>query len=284
MAFENKKICITGHTKGVGKAIKDRLEANHYTVVGGSRSNGVNVGKAKSVINWVLSENPDIFINNVYWPDSQAKICYQLYNKWQSEKKHIINMSSTSGMAHTNFSEMANSDITRSFYNEFWGPYVSEKNRLEFISKQLAHKFSRRFPCKVTALMPGFVDTNAVALFKPVFTPESFLTAEEVAQQVHWLIEQPDHIQVQSLAFGTYFEISQAAARQRLKDFDNMVENQQNNAYGLDEEAVEAGKEGRGALKKLINERIYKTTAEASRKVKDSVGQLSQESFDGKDE
>jgi short-subunit dehydrogenase len=45
MAFENKKVCITGHTKGVGKAIKERLEANHYTVVGGSRSNGVNVGK-----------------------------------------------------------------------------------------------------------------------------------------------------------------------------------------------------------------------------------------------
>ena len=120
MAFENKKICITGHTKGVGKAIKERLEQNHYTVVGGSRKNGINVGKPKSVINWILKEDPDVFINNVYWPDSQAKICYQLYNKWQSEKKHIINMSSTSGMAHTNFNEMSNSDITRAFYNEFW--------------------------------------------------------------------------------------------------------------------------------------------------------------------
>ena len=29
--------------------------------------NGVNVGKHKSVINWVLQEDPDIFINNVYW-------------------------------------------------------------------------------------------------------------------------------------------------------------------------------------------------------------------------
>ena len=28
MAFENKKICITGHTKGVGKAIKESLEQN----------------------------------------------------------------------------------------------------------------------------------------------------------------------------------------------------------------------------------------------------------------
>ena len=90
MAFENKKVCITGHTKGVGKAIKERLEANHYTVVGGSRSNGVNVGKHKSVINCVLQEDPDIFINNVYWPDSQAKITYGLYNKWQDKKKHII--------------------------------------------------------------------------------------------------------------------------------------------------------------------------------------------------
>ena len=57
MAFENKKICITGHTKGVGKAIKERLEQNHYTVVGGSRKNGINVGKPKSVINWILKDN-----------------------------------------------------------------------------------------------------------------------------------------------------------------------------------------------------------------------------------
>ena len=284
MAFENKKICITGHTKGVGKAIKERLEQNHYTVGGGSRKNGINVGKPKSVINWILKEDPDVFINNVYWPDSQAKICYQLYNKWQSEKKHIINMSSTSGMAHTNFNEMANSDITRAFYNEFWGPYVSEKNRLDFIGKQLSHKFSRKFPCKVTSMMPGFVDTNAVALFKPVFTPESFLTPEEVAQQVHWLIEQPDHIHIHQLAFGTYFEISQAAARQRLKDFENMVEEEQNNAYGLDEKAVEAGKEGREALKKLINKRIMQTTPDVSRKTRDAIEQLQQETYDGKEE
>ncbi len=34
-----------------------------------------------------------------------------------------------------------------------------------------------------------------------------------------------------------------------------MVEEEQNNAYGLDEKAVEACKEGREALKKLINKR-----------------------------
>lgn len=258
MAFENKKVCITGHTKGVGKAIKERLEANHYTVVGGSRSNGVNVGKHKSVINWVLQEDPDIFINNVYWPDSQAKITYGLYNKWQDKKKHIIIMSSTSGMAHTNFSEMANNDITRAFYNEFWGPYVSEKNRLQFIGKQLSHRFTRKYPCKVTCMKPGFVDTDAVALFKPVFTPESFMDGEEVAKKVHWLIEQPDDIHIQELTFGTYFEISPTAARQRLKDIENNIDEEVQSAFGIDEEAAKAGGD-RQAMKELISKRIKKT-------------------------
>ena len=98
------------------------------------------------------------------------------------------------------------------------------------------------------------------------------------------MIEQPDHIHIHAMAFGTYFEISQAAARQRLKDFESMVDEQQNNAYGLDEKAVEAGKEGREALKKLINERIMKTTPDVSRKTRDAIEQLSQETYDGKEE
>ena len=37
------KIAITGHTKGIGKCIKDLLEKDGHEVVGASTSTGINV-------------------------------------------------------------------------------------------------------------------------------------------------------------------------------------------------------------------------------------------------
>ena len=124
------KIAITGHTKGIGKCMKDLLEKDGHEVVGASTSTGINVMRTKSVINWIEKENPDVFINNVYAPDSQCHILYQLYEKWQYEDKLIINLSSTSGESHTHFQQMG--------YNKDWTPYVSDKARLNFASLYLS--------------------------------------------------------------------------------------------------------------------------------------------------
>ena len=44
MSQENKnKIAITGHTKGIGKAIADLYKKKKYKVIGLSRSNGFDV-------------------------------------------------------------------------------------------------------------------------------------------------------------------------------------------------------------------------------------------------
>ena len=85
------KIAITGHTKGIGRCIKDLLEKDGHEVVGASTSTGINVMRPKSVISWIEKENPDVFVNNVYAPNSQCNILYQLYEKWQYEDKLIIN-------------------------------------------------------------------------------------------------------------------------------------------------------------------------------------------------
>ena len=78
------KIAITGHTKGIGRAIVDLLKDEHE-IVGASTSTGVNVMRTKSVIRWLEKENPDIFINNVYAPDSQCHILYQLYEMYDRD-------------------------------------------------------------------------------------------------------------------------------------------------------------------------------------------------------
>ena len=192
------KIAITGHTKGIGRAIKDLLEKDGHELVGASTSTGVNVMRTKSVIRWLEKENPDIFINNVYAPDSQCHILYQLYEMWQYEDKHIINLGSTSGESHMNFQEMG--------YNKHWTPYVSDKARLNFASLYLSERFNGgegEYKCKVTNLRPGFVNTSAVALFKAFMQPSDFLEPAEVATYVKWIIDQPKHIQIKEISVNT---------------------------------------------------------------------------------
>ena len=189
------KICITGHTKGIGKCTKELLEKNGHEVVGASTSTGINVMRTKSVINWITKENPDVFINNVYAPDSQCHILYQLYEKWQYEDKLIINLSSTSGESHTHFQQLG--------FNKDWTPYVSDKARLNFASLYLSERFNKDHKCRVTNISPGFVRTQATTMFTPFIDEYCFMEPSEVAEMVQWVVNGPKHMQVKVLSFNT---------------------------------------------------------------------------------
>ena len=73
------KICITGHTRGIGKATAELLAKDGHEIVGASMSTGVNVLRTTKTVNWILKEDPDVFVNNVYAPDSQVHILYKLF-------------------------------------------------------------------------------------------------------------------------------------------------------------------------------------------------------------
>jgi NADP-dependent 3-hydroxy acid dehydrogenase YdfG len=179
------KIAITGHTKGIGKCIKDLLEKDGHEVVGASTSTGINVMRTKSVINWLTKENPDV----------QCHILYQLYEKWQYEDKLIINLSSTSGESHTHFQQLG--------FNKDWTPYVSDKARLNFASLYLSERFNEHHKCRVTNISPGFVRTQAVAMFKPFIDEYCFMEPSEVAEMVQWVVNGPKHMQIKVLSFNT---------------------------------------------------------------------------------
>jgi len=189
------KIAVTGHTKGIGKCIKDLLEKDGHEVVGASTSTGINVMRPKSVISWIEKENPDVFVNNVYAPNSQCNILYQLYEKWQYEDKLIINLSSTSGESHTHFQQLG--------FNKDWTPYVSDKARLNFASLYLSERFNKHHKCRVTNISPGFVRTQAVAMFKPFIDEYCFMEPNEVAEMVRWVVNGPKHMQIKVLSFNT---------------------------------------------------------------------------------
>lgn len=93
-----KKIVITGHTTGIGKAIFEYFSKDPgNTVFGFSRSTGDNI-KDSAVRNKIIefSTDADIFVNNAYsWhDDSQLMLLQNMFLKWKDKDKLIINISS----------------------------------------------------------------------------------------------------------------------------------------------------------------------------------------------
>ena len=76
-----KKIVITGHTSGIGKAIFDKFtEVSCHDIIGMSRSNGYDIDKD---FDKVVEEatGAEIFINNAYRDSQQLKLFHALKDK-----------------------------------------------------------------------------------------------------------------------------------------------------------------------------------------------------------
>ena len=71
------KIVITGHTRGLGKAFYDYFVKDpSNTVIGLSKSQGVNVESTDTVVN--LATGCDLFINNAYSGTAQNRLVKRL--------------------------------------------------------------------------------------------------------------------------------------------------------------------------------------------------------------
>ena len=79
--MSEKKIVITGHTKGLGKAIYDKFtEVSCRKIIGMSRSNGYDLD---ADFEKIVEEaaGAELFINNVYRDSQQLKLFHALKNK-----------------------------------------------------------------------------------------------------------------------------------------------------------------------------------------------------------
>jgi NAD(P)-dependent dehydrogenase (short-subunit alcohol dehydrogenase family) len=77
----NKKIIITGHTRGIGKAIYDKFkEVSCREVVGMSRSNGYDIEADFDKI-VAEAEGCELFINNAYCENQQLRLVEALKDK-----------------------------------------------------------------------------------------------------------------------------------------------------------------------------------------------------------
>lgn len=133
------KIAITGHTRGFGKYMFDKLTAEGHTVLGFSKSTGHDITIPNDRYDIIhKSKECDIFINCAHHGYSQTELLYELFYKWKTQNKIIINLGS-------NARDFTNRDRP---YD-----YSVQKLALNHASKQLG----RANICKVVTVDYGFL-------------------------------------------------------------------------------------------------------------------------------
>jgi short-subunit dehydrogenase len=167
------KIGITGHTKGLGQTIYNRLNLTH-NVIGFSRTNGYNVQSSNKIIEKL--NDCDVFINNVYYQTTQSDLFFRLFEKWKELEKTIININSSS--IHQSGA---------------WNPqYVSNKKHLKDITQSLIDKYPKK-KCRVINLNLGTLDTHNN------FENFNKIESSKVSEIIEWCINQPQGIEIQQL-------------------------------------------------------------------------------------
>ena len=171
------KIMLTGHTSGIGKATYDLLTKQGHDVIGLSRKNGYDINNSEKIINTILKENPDMFINNAYSKVSQTYILKELYDRWKQNKKHIINICSVAATIPED-------------HPDYLMEYATEKrNQREFCNKvnfEYSKKYFNIIKCKLTNLNFDYTKTNFKSKYDKRLYPN--LLPEEVAEIILFVI------------------------------------------------------------------------------------------------
>jgi NADP-dependent 3-hydroxy acid dehydrogenase YdfG len=169
-----KKVIVTGHSKGIGKAISNYFEQQGYVVSGFSRSTGYDISD-ETHRQKILAElaDADIFVNNAYknFDSSQLELLKSAFNLWQGSPKLIINISSRAGGAMNS-------------------PYAATKLEQDKFCSQ--HSF--HLP-RIINLKPGLVDTTRVSKI-----PGNRLTTDQLVEILDFILKNP--IKIQSMTFG----------------------------------------------------------------------------------
>jgi nucleoside-diphosphate-sugar epimerase len=142
------KICITGHTEGLGLALVKKLDHIHE-IIGLSRRNGYDIANLFPVLEAV--QHSDIFINNAYYEYYQCNLLSDMFNLWKHDpNKTIITISSF---------VTCYPRIEKELDNEPW-PYRDHKVALERLFRHLVNQDHQ---CKMLLVSPGAIDTNMVS-------------------------------------------------------------------------------------------------------------------------
>lgn len=173
-----KKVGITGHTSGIGKACYDEFQKQNFDVFGYSRGNGYPLESSlEKIANSVIEF--DIFINNAYDEYHQVTLLYKLYDRWKDQEKIIFNISSIA------------SDGNRFMCH----PYSVHKAALDKACQQLQNV--RESKLKIVNLRPGWVDTPMI---KNKNIEAKKLEPMDITNIIFWIMNQPPHVYIKEIS------------------------------------------------------------------------------------
>ena len=137
-------IAITGHTAGIGQALAREYSHNGHEIVGLSRREGNNIRNTPKICNQI--EPCDVFVNNAQAGYAQTELLFEMAQRWQGTKKHIIVVSTM--MTQNPVSVLPGLDMDH---------YRLQKVTLEDAVSQIRH---RRLGVQITIVRPGNIATS----------------------------------------------------------------------------------------------------------------------------
>ena len=138
------KIAITGHTAGIGQALAQIYSQHGHDIVGLSQREGNNIRNIPKIADKI--ESCDMFVNNAQAGYAQTELLFEMAQRWQGTKKHIIVIST-----------MMTQDPVSSLPGLGMDHYRLQKIALEEAVRQIRH---RRLGIKITVVRPGNIATS----------------------------------------------------------------------------------------------------------------------------
>jgi len=137
------KIAITGHTAGIGQALAEAYYGNE--IVGLSKREGNNIRNIPKIADQI--EPCDVFVNNAQAGYAQTELLFEMAQRWQHTRKHIIVIST-----------MMTQDPASSIPGLDMDQYRIQKVALEEAVKQIRN---RHLGLRLTIVRPGNIATSA---------------------------------------------------------------------------------------------------------------------------
>jgi len=182
MSLESKKprIFITGHTRGIGKAIFDMYKGKNFLCHGVSKSTGMDIDKdCDSIVQQMA--NFQYIVLNAYEKDSQLRMLQMIVERYQDQPKKIAVITSTSGTPAG-----MDSSLKQQEYN--W--YCKNKKALiEYIEKIQQDLYEK--PIQIFDVCPDTVKTD---MSEGLWEEYPKLQAQEVAECVDMCFTKPYNI------------------------------------------------------------------------------------------
>ena len=182
MSLESKKprIFITGHTRGIGKAIFDLYKGKNFLCHGVSKSTGMDINKDCDTIVQQMA-NFHYIVLNAYEKDSQLRMLQMIVERYQNDHKKIAVITSTSGTPAG-----MDSSLKHQEYNWYC---KNKKSLIEYIEKIQQDLYEK--PIQIFDVCPDTVKTD---MSKGLWEEYPKLQAQEVAECVDMCFTKPYNI------------------------------------------------------------------------------------------